>query len=152
VGLGDHGTLTLRRGSRTNFASSQTGDAGRRRGAALVTGDLTDDGRDDLVAAFGQSATVARVRGEADGALATPPSRDVHSMGRPTIPHVGRSPTSTQTGLSIRGRDGQQGGQRSNPQWVLENLLDVLLDPPRARWLGGDFAQASTVDEGDGKS
>ncbi|MCA1686996.1 MAG: VCBS repeat-containing protein, partial [Planctomycetia bacterium] len=86
AGLGTDGTLVLRLGTATGFAPPQSLTLpGGGYASALVAGDLTGDGRDDLVAAFGQSASVVLIRGRADGGLAPVTAGDIHAMGTPTI-------------------------------------------------------------------
>jgi hypothetical protein len=89
AGLGHDGTLTLRRGTSTGFTVAQTlGMPGGSYARALVAADLDGDGRDDLLAAYAQSATVVLIRGRADGALASPAANDIHSFGTATTSNL----------------------------------------------------------------
>ena len=92
AGLEGDGVLTLRLGTPTGFAAATTLslDSGSR---GLVAGDLTGDGRDDLVALLATSAKVALIRGRADGTLQAPPAADVQAVGlAPTYAFSERAP------------------------------------------------------------
>lgn len=56
---------------------------------SIAAADLTGDGRDELLAAFGTSGTLIVVRGRADGALRAPQPEDRYQL-RPAITGYGR--------------------------------------------------------------
>jgi len=82
AGVGGQG-VSLALGTETGFAAAQavtvTATESPRR--ALAVDDMTGDGRDDLVVTFAKDASMALLRGRADGVLTAPAAADSYSIG-----------------------------------------------------------------------
>ena len=83
----DGGDVRLLRGTDSGWAAEQgvtvAGVGGTQ--TAIAAADVTGDGRDDILATFGDTGSLVVLRGNPGGALATPAAADVYSIA-PTVP------------------------------------------------------------------